>query len=145
MEGVLILHEALNLIRVKKQSAMLFKVDFKKSQDKIKWSFVYQMMQIKGFHDRWGDWLMKLASGGFVSVNDSHFQETSYKQNGNGFGGTYKSVCATEIFLWRIEKYAPQKYWNYVVHENKRRHTILAFCEAYSVQKITENYTNFKK
>lgn len=45
MEGVVILHEALNSIHVKKQSAVLFKVDFEKAYDKIKWSFVHQMIR----------------------------------------------------------------------------------------------------
>ena len=42
MEGVVILHEAINSIKMKKQNAMLFKVDFEKAYDKIKWPFVHK-------------------------------------------------------------------------------------------------------
>ena len=49
MDGVLILHEALNSIHVEKNNALVFKVDFEKAYDKIKWAFVLQMMRLKGF------------------------------------------------------------------------------------------------
>ena len=49
MDGVLILHEALNSIHVEKSNALIFKVDFEKTYDKIKWAFVLQRMRLKGF------------------------------------------------------------------------------------------------
>lgn len=49
MEGVMILHEALNSVHFNNQSALLFKVDFEKAYDKIKWPFVLQKMKLKGF------------------------------------------------------------------------------------------------
>ena len=55
MEGGLVLHEALNSVHVKKQSALLLKVDFEKAYDKIKWPFVMQMLKGKGFPDKWID------------------------------------------------------------------------------------------
>ena len=51
MEGVLILHETLNTIHTKKQNAVLFKVDFEKAYDKIKWPFVCKMLHLKGYPD----------------------------------------------------------------------------------------------
>ena len=54
MEGVVILHEALNSIHTRKQSAMLFKVDFEKAYDQFKWPFVLQRFTIKGFPDKIG-------------------------------------------------------------------------------------------
>ena len=68
MEGVLILHEALNNIKNKKQSDMLLKIDFEKAYDKIKWSFLFQILRMKGFPDKWIDWVMETIRGGkFVS------------------------------------------------------------------------------
>ena len=40
MEGVVILHEALNTFHRDKADALIFKVDFEKANDKIKWPFV---------------------------------------------------------------------------------------------------------
>ena len=53
VEGVLILHEALNNIHVKKQNVVLFKVEFEKSYKKFKCPFVGKMLQLKGFLDIW--------------------------------------------------------------------------------------------
>ena len=53
MEGVLVLHEALNNIHVKKQNVVLFKVEFEKSYEKIKCPFVCKMLRLKGFLDIW--------------------------------------------------------------------------------------------
>lgn len=39
VEGVLLLHETLNTIHKKKKYGILFKVDFEKAYDKIKWLF----------------------------------------------------------------------------------------------------------
>ena len=68
MEGVLVLHEALNSVHVKKQNALLLKVDFEKAYDKIKWPFVMQMLKGKGFPDKWIDWMMSTIMGGSVSI-----------------------------------------------------------------------------
>ena len=57
MEGLVILHETLNSIHVKKQSVMLFKVDFEKVYDKVKWPFLQQCMRMKGFPRKWCQWI----------------------------------------------------------------------------------------
>jgi hypothetical protein len=46
----------------------MFKVDFEKAYDKIKWPFVYQMLKLKGFSDTWRDLVMKTITGGKVSI-----------------------------------------------------------------------------
>ena len=67
--GVVVLHEALNSIHKKKQSALLFKVDFEKAYDKIKWPFVHKMLKLKKFPDKWCDMVMQTMVGGHVGVN----------------------------------------------------------------------------
>jgi hypothetical protein len=49
MEGVIILHETLHEMHQKKQNGIIFKIDFEKAHDKIKWSFVKQTILMKGF------------------------------------------------------------------------------------------------
>ena len=66
MEGVVILHEALNSIHTRKQSAMLFKVDFEKAYDKTKWPFVHKMLKLKKNPNKWCDWIMHTMRGGQV-------------------------------------------------------------------------------
>lgn len=68
MEGVVTMHEILNSIHQKKQAGILFKIDFEKAYDNIKWSFVYKMMKAKGFPDKWCDWILKVVKGGKVAI-----------------------------------------------------------------------------
>jgi hypothetical protein len=42
MEGVVILHETLHELHTKKQNGVIFKIDFEKAYDKVKWSFLQQ-------------------------------------------------------------------------------------------------------
>ena len=68
MEGVTVLHEILNSIHSEKSNAVLFKVDFEKVYDKIKWPFVCKMLKLEGYPDIWIDWILKLMRGGHVAI-----------------------------------------------------------------------------
>ncbi len=68
MEGVLVLHESLNSLHQKKQSGLLFKVDFEKAYDKVNWSFIFQVLKAKKFPDKWCDWIMKTVRGDKVAI-----------------------------------------------------------------------------
>jgi hypothetical protein len=59
MERVNVLHEILNDTHKKKKSDVLFKIDFEKAFDKVKWPFLYQSMEAKGFPSKWIDLIMK--------------------------------------------------------------------------------------
>jgi hypothetical protein len=47
LEGVVILHETIHEIQRKKMDGVLFKIDFKKAYDKVKWSFLQQTLRMK--------------------------------------------------------------------------------------------------
>lgn len=49
LEGVVVLHETLHEIHTKKLDGVIFKVDFEKAYDKVKWSFLQQALRMKGF------------------------------------------------------------------------------------------------
>jgi hypothetical protein len=40
MEGVVILHETIHQLHTKKANGVIFKIDFEKAYDKVKWSFL---------------------------------------------------------------------------------------------------------
>jgi hypothetical protein len=69
MEGVNILHEILNDTNKKKKSSVLFKIDFEKAFDKVKWPFLHQSMEAKGFTSKWIDLIMKTVTSGKVGIN----------------------------------------------------------------------------
>ena len=64
----------------KKLNGVIFKVDFEKAYDKVKWHFVQQTLQMKGFPPKWCRWVENFISGGSVSikVNDDigHYFQT---------------------------------------------------------------------
>ena len=53
LEGAVILHETIHELHTKKQDGVIFKIDFKKAYDKVKWSSLQQTLRMKGFLDKW--------------------------------------------------------------------------------------------
>jgi hypothetical protein len=53
MEGVVVLHETNHELHRKKQNGVIFKIGFKKAYDKVKWHFVRQVLEMKGFLSIW--------------------------------------------------------------------------------------------
>jgi hypothetical protein len=60
----------------KKTSGVFLKIDFEKAYDKVKWSFLFQALCMKGFSPcmkgfspKWVSWVKSFISGGSVLVN----------------------------------------------------------------------------
>jgi hypothetical protein len=49
MKGVIILHKIIPEMHRRKKKWVILKIDFKKSYDKVKWLFVKQVIEMKGF------------------------------------------------------------------------------------------------
>jgi hypothetical protein len=56
MEGVVILQEIIHELH-RKESGVIIKIDFKKAYDKVKWPFVKQVLEMKGFSNKWCNWM----------------------------------------------------------------------------------------
>jgi hypothetical protein len=63
------LHEILNGTHKRKKSGVLLKIDFEKAFDKVKWTFLHQSMEGKGFPSKWIDLIMKTVTSGKVGIN----------------------------------------------------------------------------
>jgi hypothetical protein len=68
MEGVVIPHETIHELHTKKSNGVIFKIDFEKAYDKIKWSFLQQTLSMKGFSPKWCRWIQNMVSGGSVGI-----------------------------------------------------------------------------
>ena len=55
LEGVVVLRETLHKIHTKKLDGVVFKVDFQKAYDKVKWPFLQKALRMKGFDQSWRD------------------------------------------------------------------------------------------
>jgi mannosylglycoprotein endo-beta-mannosidase len=63
LEGVVILHETIHELHSKKLDGMLFKIDFEKAYDKVKWSFLQQTLRMKGFAIEWCSLIQQFVQG----------------------------------------------------------------------------------
>jgi len=68
MEGAIILHETIHEMHRKKLNGVLFKIDFEKAYDKVKWSFLQQTLRMKGFSETWCNWIKTFVQGGNVGI-----------------------------------------------------------------------------
>ena len=57
MEGTIILHETIHELPTKKQNGVIFKIDFEKAYNKVKWDFLQQSFRMKGFDPKWCEWV----------------------------------------------------------------------------------------
>ena len=53
LAGVVVRHKMLHEIHTKKLDGVVFKVDFEKAYDKVKWTFLQQALRMKGFDQAW--------------------------------------------------------------------------------------------
>jgi hypothetical protein len=67
-EGVVILHETIHELHTKKSNGVIFKIDFEKAYDKVKWSFLQQTLRMKGFSPKWCRWIHNMVSRGSVGI-----------------------------------------------------------------------------
>ena len=71
------LHEIVHDIKVKKKQGVLFKIDFEKAYDSIKWEFVEEVLTRKGFDPKVRHWIMSTVRGGKVCI-DINGENSSY-------------------------------------------------------------------
>jgi hypothetical protein len=69
LEGVVILHETIHELHKKKLNGVLLKLDFEKAYDKVKWSFLWQTLRIKGFDPKWCEWIKNFVEKGSVCIH----------------------------------------------------------------------------
>jgi hypothetical protein len=68
LEGVVVLHETIHELHSKKLDGVLFKIDFEKAYDKIKWSFLQQTLRMKGFAPEWCRLIRDFVQDGSVGI-----------------------------------------------------------------------------
>ncbi|GJY97352.1 RNA-directed DNA polymerase, eukaryota [Tanacetum coccineum] len=80
LDGPFILDEVLQWCRRKKKHALIFKVDFEKSFDSVRWDFVDDVLNKFGFGERWRTWIQSClrSSRGSILVNGSPTEEFQF-------------------------------------------------------------------
>jgi hypothetical protein len=68
MEGVIVLYETIHEMHRKKQSGIIFKIDFEKAYDKVNYPFVQQTLRMKDFSPKLCKWVASFMEGGHVDI-----------------------------------------------------------------------------
>ena len=68
IDGVVILHETVHELHKAKLDGIVLKLDFEKAYDKVKWSFLFQTLRMKGFSAKWCSWVESFVKGGSVGI-----------------------------------------------------------------------------
>lgn len=64
LEGVIVLHEVIHELHSSNQRGLILKIYFEKAYDRVRWTFLEQVMLGKGFPSLWVDWIMSTVRGG---------------------------------------------------------------------------------
>jgi hypothetical protein len=68
MEGVVMLHETIHKIHIKRMSGVILKLDFEKAYHKVNWNFLQQTLRMKGFSVKWCHWISQFMTKGSVGI-----------------------------------------------------------------------------
>ncbi|GKA94146.1 RNA-directed DNA polymerase, eukaryota, partial [Tanacetum coccineum] len=82
LDGPMILSEVIDWCNQKKRKAMIFKVDFEKAYDSVRWDFLDMILYRFGFGDTWRGWIKGclVSSSASILVNGSPTQEFCFEQ-----------------------------------------------------------------
>ncbi|GJX93509.1 RNA-directed DNA polymerase, eukaryota [Tanacetum coccineum] len=80
LDGPFILNEVIQWCKLKKKHALIFKVDFEKAYDSVRWDFLDEILRKFGFGDKWCKWIQCClqSSKGSILVNGSPTKEFEF-------------------------------------------------------------------
>ncbi|GJZ53263.1 RNA-directed DNA polymerase, eukaryota [Tanacetum coccineum] len=80
LDGPFILNEVLHWCNKKKKKSLIFKVDFEKAYDSVRWDFLDDVLKKFGFGNKWCNWIQCClkSSRGSILVNGSPTEEFQF-------------------------------------------------------------------
>ncbi|GJR33529.1 RNA-directed DNA polymerase, eukaryota, reverse transcriptase zinc-binding domain protein, partial [Tanacetum coccineum] len=77
LDGPFILNEILQWSKTKKKQSLIFKVDFEKAYDSVRWDFLDDILKKFGFGEKWCKWIQSClrSSRGSILINGSPTKE----------------------------------------------------------------------
>ncbi|GJV05373.1 RNA-directed DNA polymerase, eukaryota [Tanacetum coccineum] len=82
LDGPFILDELIHWCKSKKKQTMIFKVDFEKAYDSVRWDYLDDVLDKFGFGLKWRDWIHNclISSKGSILVNGSPTGEFHFRK-----------------------------------------------------------------
>ncbi|GJY95036.1 RNA-directed DNA polymerase, eukaryota [Tanacetum coccineum] len=68
LDGPFVVNEVLAWCKLKRHPALIFKVDFAKAYDSVRWDFLDDVLSSFGFGSKWRSWILGSLSSGKASV-----------------------------------------------------------------------------
>ncbi|GJZ61623.1 RNA-directed DNA polymerase, eukaryota [Tanacetum coccineum] len=80
LDGPFILNEVMQWCTSKKKQALIFKVNFEKAYDSVRWDFLDEVLQKFGFGNKWRMWIQSClrSSRGSILINGSPTEEFQF-------------------------------------------------------------------
>lgn len=80
LDGPFILNDVIQWCKTKKKQSLLFKVDFEKAYDSVRWDFLDDILKKFGFGEKWCKWIQSClrSSRGSIIVNGSPTKEFQF-------------------------------------------------------------------
>ncbi|GJT70951.1 RNA-directed DNA polymerase, eukaryota, reverse transcriptase zinc-binding domain protein [Tanacetum coccineum] len=80
LDGPFILNEVLKWCKLKRKQSLIFKVDFEKAFDSVRWDFLDEVLKFFGFGDKWCSWIQSClnSSRGSILINGSPTEEFKF-------------------------------------------------------------------
>nr|GEV03953.1 nucleotide-binding alpha-beta plait domain-containing protein [Tanacetum cinerariifolium] len=80
LDGPFILNEVIQWYKLKKKQSLIFKVDFEKAYDSVRWDFLDDVLKKFGFGNKWCAWIQSCfrSSRGSIIINGSHVKEFQF-------------------------------------------------------------------
>nr|GFC46279.1 RNA-directed DNA polymerase, eukaryota [Tanacetum cinerariifolium] len=80
LDGPFIFNKVLQWCKVKKKQSFIFKIDFEKAYDFVRWDYLDDVLRRFGLGDRWCGWIQEClrSSRGSVLVNQSPAEEFQF-------------------------------------------------------------------
>lgn len=83
LESVVAAHEIIYDIHRNKESGIILKLDYERAYDRVSWRFLEEMLQSRGFGEKWISWILKIVKGGSISVRMND-ENSCYFRPGKG-------------------------------------------------------------
>ncbi|GKB87231.1 RNA-directed DNA polymerase, eukaryota [Tanacetum coccineum] len=80
LDGPFILNEVIQWCKSKKKQSLIFKVDFEKAYDSVRWDFLDDVLKKFSFGDKWCNWIQNClrSSRGSIIINGSATEEFQF-------------------------------------------------------------------
>jgi hypothetical protein len=79
LESVVVAHELIRSVHKSKEPCIILKLDYEKAYDRVNLDFLFDILQTRGFSDRWVRWVKNIVLGGSVGVTLNGFDSSFFK------------------------------------------------------------------